>query len=94
MDAQTLEQQLSQFAFYCPSSQAQDQVASQPTNHSVQLARLVQIPPLSAITSSSTLPPSPTANQTQTTAVGTDINSVSPTHPSHPGVIGAGGLFK
>ncbi|KAJ8332725.1 hypothetical protein SKAU_G00425140 [Synaphobranchus kaupii] len=72
MDTLTLEQQLSQYPFYCPpTSQAQDQ----PANQSVQLARVVQVPPLCVTTSSSSLPQSPTASQTQMTTGGADINS-------------------
>ncbi|XP_035276305.1 CREB-regulated transcription coactivator 1-like isoform X1 [Anguilla anguilla] len=73
MDTLTLEQQLSQYSFYCPpTSQAQDQPTSQPANQSIQLARLVQVPPLSTTTSSS---PSPAASQTQATGGDADINS-------------------
>ncbi|KAJ8270115.1 hypothetical protein GJAV_G00110510 [Gymnothorax javanicus] len=74
MDALTLEQHLSQYPFCCPTtSQAQDQSA----NQSIQLASLVQAPPSSTTTSSSALPQSPTASQTQTTAGGADVNSHS-----------------
>ncbi|KAJ8383328.1 hypothetical protein AAFF_G00221880 [Aldrovandia affinis] len=74
MDTMTLEQQLSQYPFYCPTtSQAQDQQAA---NQNAQLTRLAQVPPLSiTTTSSSVLPQTPTTAQTQTTAVGMDINS-------------------
>ncbi|KAI1883071.1 hypothetical protein AGOR_G00241470 [Albula goreensis] len=76
MDALTLEQQLSQYPFFCPpTSQAQDQQASQAASLSARLARLIQVPPLSVTTTSTTLPQSPSAAQTQTTAVGMDINA-------------------
>ncbi|XP_036410167.1 CREB-regulated transcription coactivator 1-like isoform X2 [Megalops cyprinoides] len=75
MDPLTLEQQLSQYPFFCPpTSQAQDQRTSQQPNPSARPARLVQLPPLS-VTPPSTLPQSPPGSQAQTSAISMDMNS-------------------
>ncbi|KAG7456576.1 hypothetical protein MATL_G00237260 [Megalops atlanticus] len=74
MDPLTLEQQLSQYPFFCPpTSQAQDQRTSQQPNPSTRPARLVQLPPLS-VTAPSTLPQSPPGSQAQT-SISMDMNS-------------------
>ncbi|KAG2464686.1 CRTC1 protein, partial [Polypterus senegalus] len=68
LDAITLEQQLTAYPFFAQSTSQTQTVSGLPQQ------RLVQLPPLTVSTPSSSIPQSPPGNPTQT-SVGIDINS-------------------
>ncbi|XP_051791015.1 CREB-regulated transcription coactivator 1b isoform X1 [Erpetoichthys calabaricus] len=70
IDAITLEQQLTAYPFFAQSTSQTQTVSGLPQQ------RLVQLPPLTVSTPSSSIPQSPPGNPTQT-SMGIDINSAS-----------------